>query len=238
MTTIIESTAALTGTFTQRGIFTGARKILPIAISGVVFDAIVGMLARQAGFTFAETLMLHAFVFAGTAQLAALALWVTPVPVVAILVSTAIVNARYLLMSATIHPWMARLPAHKTYGSLFFLTDETWALAQTEYSGADPDAGFLLGSGGFMWALGFIGITLGYVGGALLGDPAQWGLDFLFTAVLIALLVSLWKGRTSVLPWLVAAAVAIVASRLLPGNWYIVLGGLAGSLVGAFRDAR
>ena len=32
-----------------------------------------------------------------------------------------------------------------------------------------------------------------------------------------------------------AAVVAVAASYWLPGKWYILLGGLAGSLVGAFR---
>jgi 4-azaleucine resistance transporter AzlC len=230
--------SAQAASFTRQGAFAGARGILPIAASGIVFDVIVGMLARQAGFTVVETLLLHALVFAGTAQLAALALWATPLPIVAILVSTAIVNSRYLLMGAAIHPWMARLPLHKVYGTLFFLTDETWALTQNEFGGGKGDVGYLFGSGLFLWLVGFAGVLLGYSAGALIQDPAQWGLDFLFTAILIALLVTIWKGSESALPWIVAALVAIACSLLLPGNGYIVAGALAGSIVGALRDAR
>ena len=35
----------------------------------------------------------------------------------------------------------------------------------------------------------------------------------------------------------VAALVAVAASQWLPGHWYILLGGLAGSAVGALRHA-
>lgn len=227
-----------TASFTLKGAYAGARGILPIAISDVMFMLIVGVLARQAGLTLAETILLHALVYAGTAQLAALAMWVTPLPVVAILVSTAIINSRYLLMGASIHPWLARLPAPKVYGLLFFLTDETWALTQNEFDAGKNDVGFLFGSGVFSWLLGFIGVAVGYSAGALINDPAEWGLDFLFTAVLLCMLVSLWKGKTTLMPWLVAGAVAIVASRLLPGNLYIVIGALAGSLMGAYRDTH
>jgi predicted branched-subunit amino acid permease len=60
----------------------------------------------------------------------------------------------------------------------------------------------------------------------------------MFTAVFTALLVGLWKGKTDLLPWAVAAGVAVAAAQWLPGKWYILLGGLAGSLVGAWRDGR
>jgi hypothetical protein len=36
----------------------------------------------------------------------------------------------------------------------------------------------------------------------------------------------------------VAAGVAVATAQWLPGKWYILLGGLAGSLVGAWRDGR
>ena len=62
----------------------------------------------------------------------------------------------------------------------------------------------------------------------MLQDPARYGLDFAFTAVFLTLLVSLWKGRRTFYPW-----AAVAAHELLPGVWYIALGGVAGTLVGA-----
>ena len=64
------------------------------------------------------------------------------------------------------------------------------------------------------------------------------GLDFGFTAVFLALVAGLWRGRSDLLPWAVAAAVAVAGHLLLPGQWYVLLGGLAGSLVGAVRYGR
>lgn len=224
--------------FTRQGAFAGARGIIPIVVGGIIFDLIVGMLARQAGFTALEALLLHGLVFAGTAQLAALAMWTAPLPILAILVSTAIVNSRYLLMGAAIHPWLARLPVHKVYGTLFFLTDETWAMTQNEFGGGRRDVGYLFGSGMVLWLIGFIGVLVGYSVGGVIHDPAQWGFDFLFTAIIITLLVSMWKGRESALPWIVAGLVAVGVSLLLPGNWYIMAGALAGSIAGALRDAH
>jgi len=56
--------------------------------------------------------------------------------------------------------------------------------------------------------------------------------------VFIALLAGLWRGKGDLLPWIVAAAVAIAGAHLLPGKWYILLGTVAGSLVGAWRYDR
>jgi len=39
------------------------------------------------------------------------------------------------------------------------------------------------------------------------------------------------------LPWIVAAIVAAAAAHWLPGKWYILLGALAGSLIGVVRHA-
>ena len=52
-----------------------------------------------------------------------------------------------------------------------------------------------------------------------------------FTAVFVALLVRLWRGKDDALPWAVAALVAVTAERTLPGTWHVLLGGLAGSLI-------
>jgi predicted branched-subunit amino acid permease len=84
------------------------------------------------------------------------------------------------------------------------------------------------------------GTGMGHLLGAGISaqDLAAWGLDFVVTAVFVALAVSLWRGKSDLLPWVVAAGVSFGAYLVLPGTrWYILLGGLAGSIVGAFRDA-
>jgi predicted branched-subunit amino acid permease len=74
--------------------------------------------------------------------------------------------------------------------------------------------------------------------GSLAQNPARWGLDFAFTAVFLALLVGVWKGKSDLLPWGVAAIVAVAAAHWLPGKWYILLGGLVGSALGGLWHAK
>jgi len=48
----------------------------------------------------------------------------------------------------------------------------------------------------------------------------------------------MWRGRSDVVPWAVAAAVAVLTARMLPGSWYILLGALGGGLAGVVQDRR
>ena len=77
------------------------------------------------------------------------------------------------------------------------------------------------------------GTLSGHRLGAIIANPEAYALDFVFVAVFTALLVSLWRGKTDIIPWLVAAGLALLAYHLLPGKWYIVVGGVGGALVAA-----
>src|SRR5262245_35695771 len=177
-------------------------------------------------------------VCAGAGQLVVLGLRAAPLPVAGITLATAIVNLRHLLLGAALRPWLGRLPARQAYGPAFFLSDESWAMTLREFATGGRDGAFLLGSGLTMSAAWIAGCLTGRAAGSWLTDPARWGLDFAFTAVFVALLVGRWRGRVDLLPWVVAAIVALGAHRWLPGQWYILLGALAGSGIGALRDAR
>ena len=221
--------------FTRAGALAGARQAGVLALSVFVYGTLFGVLARQAGLNFVEALLMSGLVCAGTSQFMALGLWTTPLPLVAIVLTTLVVNLRHLLMGAALRPWLAGLPIGKVSSSIFFMGDENWALTVREFDRGGRDAGFLLGSGLVLFA-SWLGATgCGWLVGAALGDPARWGLDFAFTAAFAALLVGMWKGRADLAPWAIAAIVAIAAAQWLPGKWYIVLGGLAGSLAGALR---
>ena len=212
---------------------------MPIEVAGFAIGLVFGVLAGQAGLSAAETVLMSALIFSGATQFVVLGLWATPLPVAAIVLTTLVVNLRYVLMSATLAPWFSGLSRLKAYGSIFFLADENWALAMGEHAKGRRDAAFLIGGGLAMFASWTVSSLVGRTVGGALDDPARWGLDFAFTAVFLALLAGLWRGRKSdLLPWVVAAAVAVAANLVLPGQWYVLLGGLAGSLAGAARYGR
>jgi predicted branched-subunit amino acid permease len=77
---------------------------------------------------------------------------------------------------------------------------------------------------------------IGHSLGSAIDDPTRYGLDFAFTATFLALLLGMWKGRGDLVPWIVAALAAIISARLVPGSWYILVGGVVGSLAGALAE--
>jgi len=142
-----------------------------------------------------------------------------------------VINLRYVLMGATLRPWFEELSPLQTYTSLFFITDENWALTVRDLRSGSGRGAFLLGSGLAVWAFWVAATVAGAVAGSAIGDPARYGLDFVLTAVFLTIAAGLWSGRHSLVPWAAAAAVAVAGAAWLPGRWYILLGGLAASLV-------
>lgn len=221
--------------FDRAGLARGLLKISPLALGVFFYGVLFGVLAGQAGLSLAQASGMSVLVFAGAAQLISLDLWIEPLPVAALVATVLAVNLRHVLMSASLHPWLSRISPLKAYGSLFFMVDESWALSLAEMQRGERSASFLIGAGLGVFITWNAGTVLGFTAGELLPPPESIGLDFAFTAMFIGLMALFWKGVSDLPPWLVAAAAALLSEALLPGKWYIVIGGLAGSLAGAMR---
>lgn len=222
-------------TFDRRDVRAGFLTCVPVALGVAGYGVAFGVLANQVGLSVAEAALMSALVVAGAAQLIAVELWADPVPVVTIVATTLAINLRYSLMGAALQPWFRHLSALQAYGSLFVMADENWALTMRDFRSGNRRGAFLLGSGIAIW-LFWVGSTIvGAVAGEAVGDPARYGADFALVAVFVALAAELWEGRSTLVPWMVALGTAVVTAELLPGRWYILLGGLAAALVEVLR---
>lgn len=215
----------------------GVTMFLPVAVSIASYGVVWGVLAGQKGLSVLEVLLMSGLVFAGSSQFVALDSW-TPgaLPVISIVVATAIVNLRMLLMSATLRPLVAGLSWPKALATMFFVSDEQWAMTMAQMRKGEGSIAFMLGTGVLSW-VAWVGATLlGRVLGAFIDDPVKYGLDFAFTATFLALLLGMWKGRSDLVPWLVGALAALLTASMVEGKWYIIVGGIVGSLAGALAD--
>lgn len=227
--------------FTLRACLLGARTTLPLLPGIMVFATAFGTAAAQKGLDIWQAMALSGIVFAGAAQMVALELWqeVWTVPtILALMGITATINARMILMGAAAAPLLSNGPPLRTAANLFLFSDTSFLLGSRYYAEGGRDQGFILGAGLAMWA-SWTGMTgVGFVAGALVSQPERFGLDLVMPVFFVAMLVPLWKGAVSALPWVVSGAVALAAEKLIPGYWFIVAGTLAGALTGAFVRVR
>ncbi|MEM4781782.1 MAG: AzlC family ABC transporter permease [Halalkalicoccus sp.] len=222
-------------TFGRRGVRAGFLTALPIAVGVGGYGVAFGVLADGAGLSTAEAALMSATVVAGASQIVAVELWADPIPVATILLAVFAINLRYSLMGAALQPWFSQLSAKQAYGSLFLMADENWALTMRDLGSGSGQGAFLLGSGLAVWTFWIGSTAVGTLAGGAIGDPASYGIDFVLAAVFVALAVELWEGERSVVPWVVALATALIAARLLPGQWYILAGGAVAGVVEVLR---
>lgn len=211
---------------------------LPIAASVAIFGLIFGVLAGQKGIGLVETGAMSALIFAGASQMLALELWTHPPETLGLAIAVFIINLRYVMQVAALKPLLGGKPALLAYGSIFFNADENWAVTATEMRAGRATLPFYVGTGFALWSFWVASSVIGRLGGSFAPDPYRWGLDFVGVAVFVALAGGLFRGRSDLLPWAAAALAAILAERWLGGTWYLLIGGLAGSLVGAWIEIR
>lgn len=217
----------------ERDFALGAWHMLPLLVGVIPFGLILGALAAEKGFGPLEMALMSATVFAGASQFVAVELWNEPLPVLTIVLTTALVNIRHVLMSAAIAPHLRDFGTGRSVGWLFLLCDETWAMAMRAGAGGRLTAAYYAGLAVPFYLSWIFWTALGTVAGSVIAEPERFGFDFAFTALFILLIRSLWNGRSSVAPVLASALAALLAYLYLPGVWYIFVGGVAGTLAGA-----
>lgn len=211
--------------------------MLPVMPGVGVFASVFGAAAAEKGLSLTETLAMSAFIYAGAAQMVALQLWQsvwTPTTLLSVTIVTATINARMILMGAAMQPWLSAAPRGFNVVNLFFFTDANWLIGTRYHAAGGRDLGILMGAGMALWVL-WVTMTLpGYIAGSLVSDPRRWGIDLVLPIFFAIMLAPLWRGARAALPWLVAAMVALAVERMLGGYLHIVIGALAGALVGAW----
>jgi len=218
--------------FTINGFRRGAIKIAPVALFGAAFGAVFGIAAAETGISSLETALMSAFVFAGASQFAALEIWGAEMSLLALAALTLAVNARHVLMGASLSPWLKTAPWRIKCLVAASLTDANWALGLQQRHRGEADAAYLVGSGAAMISCWIAGTILGAFFGALVPTPHKFGLDMMMPVFFAALLTDMWKGKSSLIPWAVAGLVAILAREVLPDSWYIIAGAFAGGVIG------
>jgi predicted branched-subunit amino acid permease len=213
----------------------GVLAALPFVVSNGLGGIAMGVAYRGLGFDLATATLFSLLVYSATAQAVALGLWALPPPLLAMLLACAVTNARYLVMGAHLRQLFPELPRRAMLPILALLADASWMMTVAEAERGRRDAGYLLGCG--------VPMAVGWVGGTALGRAVPLSphgalaaaAGFLPLAFIVVLLPTQWRGRRSLLPWAVSAAVGLAAALALGASWAMLAGGGAGTLVSALR---
>ncbi len=206
---------------------------LPLAASVGAYGSVLGVLASQKGIGWGELLLMNLSIFAGSAQFVMVEMWMPPLPIVEITLAVLVINFRYLLIGASLRPVFHGTSLGHKFAMMHLVADENWAVTMAAHHRGEASTGFLFGGGVCILSAWCSGTMLGHGFGAVIRDPEAYALDFAFIAVFTALAVSLWRGKKDIAPWLAAIVFAVAGEKLLPGKWYILVGGIGGALVSA-----
>jgi predicted branched-subunit amino acid permease len=122
----------------------GAVANLPVGASVAAYGSVLGMLAAQKGLTWLQLLAMNLAIFAGSAQFVMVEMWSPPLPVVEMILAVLIINMRYLLIGASLHPLFIGKPlAHKA-SIMHLVADENWAVTMAAYRRKGVTTGFFL----------------------------------------------------------------------------------------------
>jgi predicted branched-subunit amino acid permease len=222
---------------TWGGCLLGAQLLLPVLPGLAIYALAFGAASAGRGLSLAEATAMSAIVYAGASQMVSLEVWQptwTATAILTVALVTATVNARFVLMGASLQPWLRGAPPVRTAFGLFFLVDASWILATRYREGGGRDLGVLFGAGITSWIFWVAGTIPGYLAGSLVAEPRRFALDLVMPVFFAAMAVPLWRGiRASALPWAVAGLVGVAVQALVPGYLFIVAGAIAGALTGA-----
>jgi 4-azaleucine resistance transporter AzlC len=196
-------------------ILAGARAALPLSVAVGVAGVSFGVLAEQAGMGSVAPIVMSATTYAGSAQFAGASVLDAGGGLLAALLAAALLNTRYVPIGLSAARALHRRPLRRLAEAQLVI-DESWALAYR--GGGRFDRGRLLGAGGLLWVVWVLGTTLGVLGGGALGDGRALGLDAMFPALFLVLLVSQARDRRTRVAALLGGAIALAALPLAPAG--------------------
>jgi 4-azaleucine resistance transporter AzlC len=194
----------------EPGFREGLRIGIPYAVAAVLLAISFGVLAEPVMGPVAPIVM-SATLFAGSAQFAAVAVLAAGGDPAAAIAAGVLLNARYLPMGVALAPSLGGGALRRSLVAQAMI-DFSWAAASR--GGGRFDPAFMLGATLPSYPCWVAGTAIGVVAGDLVADPGSLGLDALFPAFFLALLVEgelRWG-----LPAVAAGLGALIALALIP----------------------
>ena len=188
---------------------------MPFALAGMVLSMSFGVVARQAGLPAAAAIAMSIVVFAGSAQFAAVAIIGAGGSLGAALVAATLMNSRFLAMGIALAPSLPGGPLRRAAQGQT-VVDASWAMALRDDGSFDRH--FLFGATAVQYVTWALGTAIGVIARGLIGDPNRFGLDAVFPAFFLALLLSEARHPASRGVALAGAAISLALTPFTPAG--------------------
>jgi len=209
----------------------GLLAIWPICVGYIPLGLAMGVLGEKAGLTPVQVCFMSLCVFAGSGQFIAVSMITAGASIPAIVLTTFIVNLRHLLMSSSLAVHYQGACRKKITMLSYGIVDETFAvnLNQLKNGPWGIDKAIVASYAAFFsWVAS---TTMGCFFGRFIPENA-FGLNYALTAMFITLLIYQLNGPIFTLTAVIAGAVAVGLSLVMPGNAYIIIATLFAATAG------
>ena len=197
------------------GYLAGMKAIAPLCVAVACFGITFGVLAQEAGIGPVAAIVMSLTTFAGSAQFAAASVLSAGGTVAAAVVAALLLNGRYVPIGLSVASVLPGGPVRRMLGAQLAI-DEAWAIAHR--GDGVFDGKMLLGGGALLYAAWNVSVAGGVLFGDAIGDPETFGLDAMFPAIFLALLVGQLRDRRGLVAALLGAAIAISLVPFVPAG--------------------
>jgi predicted branched-subunit amino acid permease len=216
----------------------GLREMLPGIPAMVAWSLMTGVAMAKSGLTVWQATGMSLIAYAGAAQLAALPLMVSGAPIAVTVLSALMVNLRFVIYSAALAPSLRMLPFLERIGLGYLVSDMGFVFYMRHELALRQDPlrkWYFLGLGLMVFVVWHTASLVGLFAATMI--PTRWGLDFVGTLALLALLVPLLNSNAAVAGALVAAIFSLLLKGL-PFKLGVVVAILLGIVTAMLVDNR
>jgi predicted branched-subunit amino acid permease len=196
----------------------GAQAISPTLIATSTWGLVTGVAMVKSGLAESTALAMTLALYAGSAQLTSLPLIASGAPLWLIFLAGSVVNLRFLIFGAALHPFFRHLAWPRRLALGYFTSDMSFVTFMPRYGdaaakGTREQVWFFVGMVAPTWISWQLASIIGIYLGAMV--PSSWSLDFAGVLALLAMIVPLASSRPMLLA-MIAAGLAAWVGQLLP----------------------
>ena len=204
----------------------------------IPFGVITGVAMVASGIPPLVALLMSLIVFAGASMVASAQLLASAAPAALIVLTTLIINLRFMMYSASLRLHFAEAPLRWRVAIAYLIADNVYGLLLSRFSEHPKDEGkleYFMGAGIVVWAAWQVAVLGGILIGA--GVPASWRLEFAAPLAFIAMTIPHLRDRAMIAAAL-AAGIAVIAAHGLPLRLNIVVAAAVGISAGMIFERK